>query len=217
MPSFTDQRKEDDGKDSSTDKSGSALPSISLPKGGGAIRDIGEKFIANRVTGTASLSVPIFTTPGRSGFFPQLSLSYDSGGGNAPFGLGWSISVPSITRKTEKGLPRYLDSEDSDTLILSGAEDLVATLIPKRDNWVRDVLDKSSEGQDYVVQRYRPRIEGLFALIERWQHKKTGDIHWRLTRRSMSSTAKAWRTFRSASMDRAINGSIWTVKESPAS
>src|SRR3989442_3080737 len=188
MPSFPEQRKEDDRKDSSTDKSGSALPSISLPKGGGAIRDIGEKFIANRVTGTASLSVPIFTTPGRSGFFPQLSLSYDSGGGNGPFGLGWSISVPSIMRKPEKGLPRYLDSEDSDTFILSGAEDLVATLIPKRDNWVRDVLDKSSEGQDYVVQRYRPRIEGIFARIERWQHKKTGDIHWRsITKENLSS------------------------------
>src|SRR5882762_5194002 len=114
MRTLNDQRKEGDGKDASTDKSGSALPSISLPKGGGAIRGIGEKFAANPVTGTASLSVPIFTTSGRSGFFPQLSLSYDSGAGNGPFGLGWSLSVPSITRKTEKGLPRYLDTENSD-------------------------------------------------------------------------------------------------------
>jgi hypothetical protein len=41
-------------------------PPINLPKGGGAIRGIGEKFAANPVTGTGSLSVPIFTTPGRS-------------------------------------------------------------------------------------------------------------------------------------------------------
>ncbi len=27
--------------------------------------------------------------------------------------------------------------------------------------------------------RYRPRIEGLFARIERWQHQDTGDVHWR--------------------------------------
>ena len=43
-------------------------PSISLPKGGGAIRGIGEKFAANPVTGTGSMSVPIATSPGRSGF-----------------------------------------------------------------------------------------------------------------------------------------------------
>lgn len=103
-------------------------PSISLPKGGGAIRGIGEKFAANPVTGTGSMSVPIATSPGRSGFGPQLSLSYDSGAGNGPFGLGWNLSLPSITRKTDKGLPRYHDYEESDVFILAGAEDLVPVL-----------------------------------------------------------------------------------------
>src|SRR5271157_5886228 len=86
-------------------------PVLSLPKGGGAIRGIGEKFAANPVAGTGSLTVPIVASPGRSGFGPQLSLSYDSGSGNGPFGLGWSLSLPSITRKTDKGLPRYHDAE----------------------------------------------------------------------------------------------------------
>ena len=54
-----------------------SAPSITLPKGGGAISGIGEKFAANPVTGTGSMTVPIFTSPGRSGFGPQLSLSYD--------------------------------------------------------------------------------------------------------------------------------------------
>ena len=103
-------------------------PAISLPKGGGAIRGMGEKFAANPVTGTGSMTVPIATSPGRSGFGPQLSLSYDSGAGNGPFGFGWSLSLPSITRKTDKGLPRYRDAEESDVFILSGAEDLVPVL-----------------------------------------------------------------------------------------
>jgi hypothetical protein len=90
-------------------------PQISLPKGGGAIRGIGEKFAANPVTGTGSLTVPIHASPGRSGFGPQLSLSYDSGAGNGPFGFGWSLALPSITRKTDKGLPRYDDAGISDT------------------------------------------------------------------------------------------------------
>ena len=77
-------------------------PSISLPKGGGAIRGIGDKFAANPVTGTGSMTVPIATSPGRSGFGPQLSLFYDSGAGNGPFGFGWSLFLPAITRKTDK-------------------------------------------------------------------------------------------------------------------
>src|SRR5215470_7199303 len=105
-----------------------SAPTISLPKGGGAIRGLGEKFAANPVTGTGSMSVPIATSPGRSGFGPQLALSYDSGSGNGPFGFGWSLSIPAITRKTDKGLPQYRDAEESDVFILSGAEDLVPVL-----------------------------------------------------------------------------------------
>ena len=169
-----------------TNQSGSAspVPSISIPKGGGAIRGIGEKFAANPVTGTGSLNVPIFTSPGRSGFGPQLSLSYDSGSGNGPFGFGWSLSLPSITRKIDKGLPKYQDANESDVFILSGAEDLVPVFKKDQDgNWISDTkgnLIFDEELRDgYVVRRYRPRIEGLFARIERWTRKTDGDIHWR--------------------------------------
>ena len=116
-------------REAATRQSSSILPSISVPKGGGAIRGIGEKFGVNPVTGTGSLSIPIFTSPGRSGFGPQLSLSYDSGSGNGPFGFGWILSLPSITRKTDKGLPKYQDANESDEFILSGAEDLVPVLM----------------------------------------------------------------------------------------
>ena len=89
---------------------------------------MGEKFAANPVTGTGSMTVPISTSSGRSGFGPQLSLSYDSGAGNGPLGFGWHLPLPSITRKTDKGLPQYWDSAESDVYILSGAEDLVPVL-----------------------------------------------------------------------------------------
>src|SRR5688572_17915348 len=116
----------------------SSVPTISLPKGGGALRGIGEKFAANPVTGTGSMTVPLPLTPGRSGFSPELTLSYDSGSGNGPFGLGWSLSLPAITRKTDKGLPRYADSDESDVFILSGTEDLVPALVQANDEWQRD-------------------------------------------------------------------------------
>ena len=163
---------------------GIGAPSISLPKGGGAIRGLGEKFGANPVTGTGSMTVPIATSPGRSGFGPQLSLSYDSGSGNGPFGFGWSLSLPSITRKTEKGLPQYRDAEESDVFILSGAEDLVPVF--KKDangNWVSDAKGNLVIDEDvrdgYTIRKYRPRIEGLFARIERWTRQNDGDVHWR--------------------------------------
>ncbi len=68
-------------------------PAISLPKGGGAIRGIGEKFAANPVNGTGSQTVPIALSPGQSGFGPQLSLSYDSRNGKGVFGMGCVVAV----------------------------------------------------------------------------------------------------------------------------
>jgi len=63
-----------DNSSTSTDNSKISAPSISLPKGDGAIRGMGEKFAANPVTGTGLMSVPIATNLGRSDFGPQLWL-----------------------------------------------------------------------------------------------------------------------------------------------
>jgi hypothetical protein len=147
-----------------------SAPSITLPKGGGAIRGMGEKFAANPVTGTGSMTVPIAASPGRSGFGPQLSLSYDSGSGNGPFGFGWSLSIPAITRKTDKGLPRYRDAEESDVYLLSGAEDLVPVLEPDGAGM------KTAGGLHHPP--LPPRIEGLFRSHRALDPRGTG-IHWR--------------------------------------
>lgn len=158
------QATADDGPESSR-------PSVVLPKGGGAIKGIGEKFAANPVSGTGSVSVPLAVSPGRSGFGPTLSLRYDSGAGNGAFGFGWSHSFPMVTRKTDKGLPRYA-GDPEDTFILSSAEDLV----PEQGKRGRR---RSEDGREYTVLRYRPRIEGLFARIERWTDLGSGEAHWR--------------------------------------
>ncbi|MFI1700711.1 SpvB/TcaC N-terminal domain-containing protein [Streptomyces bobili] len=160
------------------------VPSVALPKGGGAIRGIGEKFTANAVTGTASLSLPLPLAPGRAGFGPELALSYDSGSGNGPFGYGWSVALPAVTRRTDRGVPRYRDAEDSDVFVLSGAEDLVPVLRAGPDGgWVRDEQGREvveeRERDGYTVRRYRPRVEGLFARIERWTRHADGRVHWR--------------------------------------
>lgn len=162
-------------------KPDAAQQAISLPKGGGAVKGIGETFQPNLFSGTGNHSIPIGLSPGRNGFGPTLSLQYSSGNGNGPFGLGWQLSIPRITRKTEKGLPQY---DDTDVYVMSGAEDLVPCL--------KKIVDPTS-GQNtwisedpinhpfHTASRYRPRTEGLFARIERWQHKTTNEVHWRAT------------------------------------
>ena len=131
---------------------------ISLPKGGGALHGIGEKFSPDLHTGTANFSVPITLPPGRNGLEPQLSLAYSSGNGNGPFGLGWSVSVPGVSRLTSQGIPRYSDAED--IFILSGTEDLVPV------------------AQQPGVTSYRPRTEGLFARIE--HHHDSQQDFWKV-------------------------------------
>ncbi|MFN8397774.1 MAG: SpvB/TcaC N-terminal domain-containing protein [Bacteroidia bacterium] len=145
------------------------LPSITLPKGGGAIQGIGEKFSNNPVTGTASLAIPLPESPGRASMQPGLGLHYDSGNGNGPFGLGWSLSLPIIQRRTSQGLPRY---DDNDVFQLAGAEDLVPVI-------AGHPMPRQEGGRTFDVQRYRPRIDGTYARIERWTDQLTGEVHWR--------------------------------------
>ena len=183
MPPFDEKAKTSD------DTFRVQAPQLNLPKGGGAIRGIGEKFAANPVTGTGSLTVPIFTSPGRSGFTPGLSLSYNSGSGNSPFGFGWSLDLPQITRKTDKGLPRYDDANESDTFILSGAEDLMPALTLAGHQWIRDIVPRLVYDKQYSVHRYRPRVEGLFARIERWiNNSDATDTFWRSISKQNIST-----------------------------
>ena len=82
---------------------------ISLPTGGGAIGGLGETFSAGLFTGTGNFSVPITLPARRNGLAPQLTMGYSTGNGNGPFGLGWSASLPGVTRKTARGVPRYRD------------------------------------------------------------------------------------------------------------
>ena len=162
-------------------------PLMSLPKGGGAVRGIGEKFNANPVTGTGSVSVPIAMSPGRGGGRPQHDLHYDSGAGNGVFGLGWGIGLPSISRKTDRGLPRYLADDESDTFVFAGAENLVPWIETgtRRAPPVHTRLGKTQ----YLVRQYVPRVEGGFARIERWDAVDNGqDVFWRTISRDNTTT-----------------------------
>jgi len=161
-----------------------AAPQVSLPKGGGAIRGLGEKFQTNPVNGTATLSIPIPLSKTRGEFQPALALSYSSGSGNGPYGLGWTLGLPSVSRRTDKGVPRYLPfprhaenfaaaDAAADIFLLSGAEDLVP-ISAEDAPWTPHRVTNG-----FFVRAFRPRIEGMFSRIESWTRIADGDTHWR--------------------------------------
>lgn len=118
------------------------------------MKGLGEKFSPDLHTGTGNFSVPISLPPGRRGIHPELSLGFSTGQGNDVFGLGWKLSVPSVSRKTSDGVPHYNEAGQlpqhrrADVFILSGSEDLVKV-----------------DDSDPTRVRYQPRTEGLFAEI----------------------------------------------------
>src|SRR5215217_8857432 len=151
-------------------KSGVADQVISLPKGGGAIKGIGEKFQPDLHTGTGNFSVPIAVPPGRNGFQPELVLTYSTGNGNGPFGLGWALSIPGVSLKTSEGIPLY---QGEDVYVLSSSEDLVL---------VKDETVGSGTPQEERHRYYRPRTEGLFARIV--HITGAGEDRWEVTAKS---------------------------------
>jgi RHS repeat-associated protein len=155
------------------------IPSITLPKGGGALKGIDEKFKVNAANGTASFSIPLPFSKTRSDFAPALSLSYNSGAGNSSFGLGWSLDFPSIQRRTDKKLPQYNDAEASDVFMFTGVEDLVPVLIKdENNNWVEQNY-AGNNGES--ITRYRPRIEGSFNRIDRITPANSSVFFWKVT------------------------------------
>src|SRR5690606_3500766 len=105
------------------DKSGVKPQVISLPSGPGSLEGLGETFEPDLNTGTSSYPVHFTAPPGRVGLQPQLSLTYDGGNANGPWGMGWKLSIPSLQRRTEEGLPSYDDLQD--TFLFSNGEKLV--------------------------------------------------------------------------------------------
>ncbi|MHC8390094.1 SpvB/TcaC N-terminal domain-containing protein [Pseudomonas sp. MDT2-39-1] len=155
-----------------------ALPVIppALPKGGGAIQSIGNGLGAIGSSGSASCEIPLPISPGR-GYAPALALRYSSAQGNGVFGLGWKLSLPTVTRRTHLGVPSYTRDD-----LFIGPDGEV--LMPER-NRTTGVIESSqklySDGtrqMEHTVVRYRPRIETAFNLIEHWSSSTDEPGFW---------------------------------------
>ena len=124
------------------DKSGVRPNAISLPDGPGSVGGLGAAFEPDLTSGSSTYRVDIKLPRGTAGVQPTLNLSYNSGYGNGPVGMGWKLSgAGEVSRDTSRGVPRY---DAGDVFAHNGAR-LV----------------------EVEVDTYRPEIEGAFVRIER--------------------------------------------------
>ena len=134
-------------------------------------------------SGTANLSYPIEIPAGRQGMQPNLALTYSSGGGNGWLGVGWDISIPSITVETRWGVPRYDTIYESEVYVYEG-EQLVTKdesgtfrLMPHRTNqWISRTTLGNKE-------QFYPRRNEAFDSIVR-HGSGPSEYWWSVTHRN---------------------------------
>jgi RHS repeat-associated protein len=90
----------------------------SAPTGNSTEVGVTEGQLSVSLTGGATYSIPIAVPPGINGIVPQISLSYNSQGGNGLAGYGWNVSgVSVITRiPTTKFHDNTIDAVDFNNL-----------------------------------------------------------------------------------------------------
>lgn len=122
----------------------------------------------NPFTGQLQVTLGLRLPLNRVDLGPDLRLVHRSDIGNGPFGVGWAMPVPSITRAI-----RVAPVDDGEQFLFDG-ETLVPSLV-QRLGWVEDRLTIG----DYEVQRYRRQHEGRHDRLECWRHGPSGQLHWR--------------------------------------
>ena len=133
--------------------------------------------------GTANLSYPITVPQGRRGMQPDLNITYNSSGGSSWLGLGWDLSISSISVETRWGVPYFEQNKESETYLLDGEtlvtgsfdseEKLVLNKPTYRREW--DLRSNVINPADSTTQFYT-RIEGGFRKIIR--HGLTPKDFW---------------------------------------
>jgi len=140
-----------------------------------SIATIGKSWGSVGTTGRASFELRLPFSAGR-GFDPGMTLSYDSQSGNGTFGIGWHLNLSTITRQTNKGVPRYTDD---DVFLSPMGEELVAERDTNDEIKSRDEIEYRGLpiGAHQVVQ-YRPRVESTFDVLEYWRSEANPEGFW---------------------------------------
>ncbi|WP_160150190.1 SpvB/TcaC N-terminal domain-containing protein [Nonomuraea solani] len=104
--------------------------------------------------GEARMSYPIETPGGRAGVQPSLTVNYSSGAVNGWLGVGWELSLPSISIDTRWGVPRYDAENETETYTFAGQQ-----LTP--------VAHRGAARPRTADKVFHQRVEGEFSRIVR--------------------------------------------------
>ena len=120
--------------------------------------------------GDNRLSYPIEVPGGREGLQPQLSVRYQSAGGNGWLGVGWDLPMQAIVIDARWGVPRYDAGVETETYLLNGEE-----LTP--------VANRGVPQARTAEKVFHTRVEGQFQKIVRHGAGPTG-YTWEITDKS---------------------------------
>ncbi|MBD1556275.1 hypothetical protein HC752_04935 [Vibrio sp. S9_S30] len=120
--------------------------------------------------GDARTSYPIELPGGRQGMAPQLQVSYSSAAGNGWMGMGWNLSVPTVSLDTRWGVPRYDGATETETYLFAGEQ-----LAP--------VAHRATPVSRTSEKRFYPRVEGSFNRIIRHGSNPT-NYWWEITNKN---------------------------------
>ncbi|WP_170864452.1 SpvB/TcaC N-terminal domain-containing protein [Fodinibius roseus] len=135
--------------------------------------EVAHQINVNPSSGVATIAVDIPLTSGRSGFTPDLSLTYHSNKSNSAFGAGWELSgLPAVSLSLKEGFPEYSGGEKCQ---FDGNE-----LVPFLNDDTGGREPVSFETAGYKIHLYRSGKEQRFLRFEKWVHKETKRVHWRM-------------------------------------
>ncbi|HKS30569.1 MAG TPA: SpvB/TcaC N-terminal domain-containing protein [Pyrinomonadaceae bacterium] len=149
-------------------------PVLSLPDGSQPL-GYGETYETHAFTGALSVTVPVPVLHARGA--PSLSLVYTQGTANGAFGLGMSLSLPSITRRADKSIPRY---DDRDVFLAPDSQELTPCCDgDSKGGWTPEERVAVEDGVSYKVRVYRRRVNPRLERIERWT-APDGSSFWKV-------------------------------------
>jgi len=151
-----------------TNKSGLTDSAISLPHGPGSLEGMGESFKTEEYSGMAEIDHGIVIPPGPAGHVPALAFKYSSGNGNGVLGHGWQIPLPFVQRRTDQGIPLYVDRDNGLDDDLDGQVDEMDERDAFMDDSMKEELVSDGKGN------YFCKIQGSFI---RYRQKKDKDNH----------------------------------------
>ncbi|MDH6353690.1 RHS repeat-associated protein [Dysgonomonas sp. PH5-45] len=129
------------------------------------------------VRGSAGLSYSFEMPPARNGMAPNLSIAYNSDGGNGWLGEGWDLNIASINIDTRWGVPRYDDSYETETYLMDGS--MLMTL----HNNTASVAHRNDEIARIENRQFYPRNENSFSKIIR-KGNSPSNYYWEVTDKS---------------------------------